>query len=616
MWLATEIGALGVVFGDIGTSPLYAFKSALSALGAAPPSVDDILGLLSLVVWALTLSVTLKYVSFVLRADNDGEGGILALVTLLNLHRSPVGPRRILLGVGLFGAAMLFGDGMLTPAISVLSAVEGLQVFAPSMENLVVPLTVGILLALFVSQRFGTEGIGRFFGPVMFVWFVTIGAFGVLEIARDPGVLWALNPLFGLRLLASHTLLAGAILGAIFLVVTGGEALYADLGHFGRKAITRAWLFVAMPALLLNYFGQGALVLLQPGAASNPFYELVPKIGGNIMVVLATAATIIASQAIITGSFSLAKQAVEIGYLPPMGFRYTSHHTQAHVVVPRVNLFLGLGTLSIVVGFGSSDSLASAYGIAVSIAMITTTVLLVAEVKRSWRWPPPLVYLLGAGLLAIDVPFFLANLSKIRDGGWLPLTIGLLIIFLMATWRRGVARVVEEQLRLSEPLDAFARREARATNFRSSRPAIFLSRAGAMAPVALARLYELLDMSFDKVVIVSVWIASRPRVPVSERVVLTTLDERLIRVDLRYGYMQVVNVPSILAPALRRAGLEPEEAVYIIGHERILAPEGIGGFRDLTAHVFAFLARNAERAVDRFDLPRRRTLEIGYTVKL
>ncbi|MFI5015631.1 MAG: potassium transporter Kup [Hyphomicrobiales bacterium] len=616
IWLAAEIGALGVVFGDIGTSPLYAFKSALGALGTPQPSVGDILGLLSLIVWALTLSITFKYISFVLRADNDGEGGILALITLLNLHRSSVGSKRILLGIGLFGAAMLFGDGMLTPAISVLSAVEGLRVFAPSMQTVIVPLTVGILLALFVSQRFGTEGIGRFFGPVMVVWFLAIGAFGIVEIIRNPSVLLALDPLYGLELLTNHTRLAGEILGAVFLVVTGGEALYADLGHFGRKAISRAWLYVSMPALMLNYFGQGALVLSDPHAGANPFYELVPKFAGNAMVVLATAATIIASQAIITGSFSLAKQSVEIGYLPPMGMRYTSHHTQAHVVVPRVNLFLGICTLGIVVGFGSSDSLASAYGIAVSIAMITTTVLLVAEIRRSWRWASFFVYALGVGLLAIDVPFFLANLSKIRDGGWLPLSIGILIIFLMASWRRGVARVVEEQMRLSEPLDAFARREARATNLRSARPAIFLSRAGAMAPVALARLYELLDLSFDKIVIASVWIASRPRVPVAERVVLTTLDERLIRVDLRYGYMQVVNVPSILAPALRRAGLEPEEAVYIIGHERILAPEGIGGYRDLTAHVFAFLARNAERAVDRFDLPRRRTLEIGYTVKL
>ena len=625
MRLAAEIGALGVVFGDIGTSPLYAFKTALAALGTQQPSVDDVFGLLSLVVWALTLSVTIKYVTVVLRADNDGEGGILALITLLNLHRAPVGAKRILLGIGLIGAAMLFGDGMLTPAISVLSAVEGLEVFSPSMQTLVVPVTVAILLALFVSQRFGTEGIGRFFGPVMVVWFLVIGTFGIMEVVRDPGVLQALNPIYGVRLLMNHTLLAGEILGAVFLVLTGGEALYADLGHFGRKAISRAWLYIAMPAIILNYFGQGALVLGNPQAGSNPFYELVPKFAGdeivskfagNATVVLATFATIIASQAIITGAFSLAKQAIEIGYLPPMGMRYTSHHTQAHVVVPRVNLFLGLGTLGIVVGFGSSDSLASAYGIAVSIAMITTTVLLVAEVRRSWRWKDPFVFGLGAALLGVDVPFFLANLSKIHDGGWLPLSIGLIIIFLMASWRRGVTRVVEEQLRLSEPLDAFARREAKATNFRSTRPAIFLSRAGAMAPVALARLYELLDMSFDKVVIASVWIASRPRVPVSERVVLTTLDERLIRVDLRYGYMQVVNVPSILAPALRRAGLEPEEAVYIIGHERILAPEGIGGFRDLTAHVFAFLARNAERAVDRFDLPRRRTLEIGYTVKL
>ena len=459
-WLAAEVGALGVVFGDIGTSPLYAFKTALAALGEGPVLVDDVLGLLSLVVWALTLSVTLKYVSVVLRADNDGEGGILALITLLNLHRNPIGRKRILLGVGLFGAAMLFGDGMLTPAISVTVGRRG-----PRGVHAVDEDARGAADRRHPARLVRQPALrDRGYRPVF------RSDYGDL-VPGDRCVRSGRDFREPEGVARPQSALRGATARPTYR--TRWSNPWRDLSGLDRRrsSLRRPGPFrphrnhagLALPRhasdhpQLLRPGGFGPLPPATPPPI--PSTSLFRKFAGNGMVVLATAATIIASQAIITGSFSLAKQAVEIGYLPPMGMRYTSHHTQAHVVVPRVNLFLGIGTLGIVVGFGSSDSLASAYGIAVSIAMITTTLLLVAEVQRSWGWKPPLVYLLGAGLLTVDVPFFLANLSKIEDGGWLPLTIGLLIVFLMASWRRGVGRVVEEQLRLSEPLDAFSRRE-------------------------------------------------------------------------------------------------------------------------------------------------------------
>ncbi|GAB4070434.1 KUP/HAK/KT family potassium transporter [Ancylobacter sonchi] len=611
-----ELAALGVVFGDIGTSPLYAFKQGLLAVGGAAATPDEVLGILSLITWAIILSVTIKYVLLVLRADNDGEGGILALVTLLDLHRSANGARLWLLVAGLVGAAMLIGDGVLTPAMSVLSAIEGLEVVAPALDHWIVAVTVVVILAVFVSQRAGTDRIGAFYGPIMLLWFVTLGAFGVYGIVQQPGVLVAVDPRYGIALIADHFWFAGAVLGAAFLAITGGEALYADLGHFGRRVITRAWLFVAMPALLLNYYGQGATVLINPAAVRNPFYDLSPDMFDVPLLFLAAAATVIASQAIITGVFSLAKQAIELGYLPPMRIRYTSEHNDQHIYIGRLNWLLMLACTAVVVSFGSSDRLASAYGIAVAMAMISTTILFVAYVKRLDRLPVLALVGLAGGLLVVDVSFAAANLTKLHDGGWLPVAIASLVLVVMVSWRRGLEGLGIQQKRFAEPLEEFVARGKPAGCATSARTAIFLSRGGALTPVALGRLSDLFNVQFSKSVIASVWIASRPRVPVDERVRVTVLDPGHVRVDVRFGYMQQIDVPSVLGPALYSLGIDPDEAVYVIGHERIMPPEEILGIRDALAHVFAFLARNAERSVDRFGLPRPRTIEIGYPVRL
>ncbi len=613
---AAEIGALGVVFGDIGTSPLYALKQGVLAVGGTDFLPSDVLGLLSLITWSIVLSITVKYVMLVLRADNDGEGGILALVTLLDLHRSALGLRWYLLCAGLVGAAMLIGDGVLTPAMSVLSAIEGLQVISPALNAWIVPITVLVLLGVFLSQRLGTERIASFYGPIMLLWFSSLAVLGVYGIVQAPEVLAGLDPRHGMRLLLDHTALAGVILGACFLAITGGEALYADLGHFGRKVIARAWLFVAMPALLLNYFGQGAILLRDPTAVRNPFYDLCPDLFDLPMLFLAAAATVIASQSIITGVFSLAKQAIELGYLPPMRIRYTSEHNEQHIYVGRLNWLLMIACIAVVLGFEASDRLASAYGIAVAFAMVTTTILFVAQVDRSWHWPKPAVWALGIGLLTLDTGFAASNLTKIHEGGWLPLTIAGIVIFVMVSWRRGLEGVVAQQVRFTEPLDNFVARKERANDAESPRTAIFLSRAGAMTPVALSRMADLLKVRFHRAVIVSVWIAARPRVSVDDRVRVTAIDGAYVRVDLRFGYMQQIDVPSVLGPALSARGLDPDEAIYVIGHERIIPPDEVTRMGDVVAHVFAFLARNAERSVDRFGLPRSRTMEIGYPVKL
>ncbi|MDF2620630.1 MAG: potassium transporter [Xanthobacteraceae bacterium] len=611
-----EIAALGVVFGDIGTSPLYAFRQGLLAVNGQGVTDAEVLGLLSLITWAIILSVTIKYVSLVLRADNDGEGGILALVTLLDLHRSATGRRLFLLVAGLVGASMLIGDGVLTPAISVLSAMEGLEVIAPALDHWIVAATVIVILLVFVSQRAGTERIGTFYGPVMLLWFVSLGALGVHGIIQAPEVLTAFDPRHGLLLLVDHPWLSGAILGATFLAITGGEALYADLGHFGRPVIARAWLVVAMPALLLNYYGQGANVLIHRESVRNPFYDLSPDAFDVPLLILATAATVIASQAIITGVFSLAKQAIELGYLPPMRIRYTSEHNEQHIYIGRLNWIMMVACAAIVVSFGSSDRLASAYGIAVAMAMVSTTILFVAYVRRSWHWPLPALIGLAGGLAVIDVSFAAANLTKLHDGGWLPVAIASVVLIIMVSWRRGLEGLGIQQRRFTEPLEDFVARGRPANCAVSPRTAIFLSRGGAVTPVALGRLSELLNVQFTKSVVVSVWIASRPRVPVDERVRVLPLDPTHIRVDLRFGYMQQIDVPAVLGPALYAQGVDPDEAVYVIGHERVMPPDDIRGVRDVLAHIFAFLARNAERSVDRFGLPRPRTIEIGYPVRL
>lgn len=615
--MAAIIGALGIVFGDIGTSPLYAFKEPLHiAMDGGVPLREAVFGVLSLIFWALTLTISIKYVTFVLRADNDGEGGDLALVTSLRLHKTKTRRNVLLLIAALTGTSMLFGDGVITPAISVLSAVEGLKVVQPTMEHWVIHIAIAIIIGIFLSQRFGTEKIGGLFGPIILTWFASIGALGAVSISKNPDILHALNPYYAVTLLGSHPGLTSAIVGAIILAVTGGEALYVDLGHFGRKVIRAAWFFVAMPALLLSYFGQGALVLAHPEKLYNPFYELAPEWFGLPLLVIATLATIVASQAVITGAFSVARQTIEIGYFPPMRVKVTSEQNTNHTFIPRLNVALMILTLLVVVLFRSSSNLASAYGIAVSVAMTMTTLLFTAWMLEKSGWKRSVVLGLGALFLTLDFMFLSTNLSKILDGGWLPLMMGGGVLFAMLSWHRGIEKVIERHMAYTEPIEEFAARTAGAPLSQVGKVGIFFSRTGVMAPVPLERLTNTLHIRFSKVIILSIRIASRPRVDLTERMTVTRIDDDVVKVEVRYGYLQSINIPSTIGPVLAQLGVDSDDALYIIGHERVVVPSEPQSFNDLMNVLFGFMASTAERSVDRFHLPTSRTLEIGYPVQL
>lgn len=614
---AAVIGALGIVFGDIGTSPLYAFKEPLRiAMEGGVGLEAAVLGICSLIFWTLTLTISIKYIMFVLRADNEGEGGVLALITGLRLHKFDTRLNKWLLTAGLLGAAMLFGDGVLTPAISVLSAVEGLQTVAPSLESWILQIAIAVLIGVFMSQRFGTERIGKFYGPILVVWFGSIGLLGIHGIVMHPQILHALNPLHAVHVLVGHPAMSGAIIGAVFLAVTGGEALYADMGHFGRPTIARAWFYFAMPGLVLNYFGQGALTLAREGNVTQPFYELAPDWFGLPLLIIATLATIVAAQAILTGAFSLARQTIEIGYFPPMRIKATSEHNIQHIYIPRLSVALMCVTLLVIFLFPSSSDLASAYGIAVSMSMLGTTILFTAFAMMKNKWPKWVVLPLAAVFMCMDTSFVLTNLAKVLEGGWLPLLMGGFILLCMVSWRRGQDELIERHLSYTELIPEYAARIARAPLATVRHAGIFFSRTGTMAPVPLERLTDMLHVRFEKTVIVSIHITSRPRVEAHERRFVSIIDTNTTKVELKFGYMQPINIPATLGPVLGNMGIDADEAVYIIGHERVVTPIEPDGLSDLMNILFAFLAATAERAVDRFHLPTSRTLEIGYPVHL
>ena len=602
-WLS--LVALGVVFGDIGTSPLYASRVAVEAAGGPDEAV--VLGIGSLIVWALVLSVAVKYISFVLRADNDGEGGVLALAALLDLTRRIDRRSRWLLLVAMAGAAALFGDAVITPAISVLSAVEGVRVALPALDHLVLPLTTAILLALFAFQRLGTERVGVSFGPVMLVWFVSLGTLGTLQIANEPHVLFALDPRYGLTLLTTSPGTASAVLAAVFLAITGGEALYADLGQVGRRGITLAWYGIAMPGLVLNYLGQGALLLSRPDAAADPFFELAPDLLRVPLLALATAATIIASQAVLTGLFSLARQAMLLGLLPPLKVTYSSQSNPHAIYIGSLNAVIAVLTIAVVLGFGSSERLASAYGLAVILAMVTTTVMfLVWYAKRSSR----LALATVAGLLVgLDLTFLLPNLGKIVSGGWLPLTLAGIAFVVALAWHRGRRKRLMAEAR--EPqLAQIARRLQRPDHVALPKPIVFLARPGVSAPHALREVERLLGLNFTPLLVVTLWPTNRPRVMAEDAASVLKLGPHISHVHIRVGYMQRVDLPSLLAPTLRALGIRPRDAVYVTSLERVLVPRPTSPGRVLDI-VYGLLTRLAERAPDRFHLPPNRTLEIG-----
>jgi KUP system potassium uptake protein len=584
------------------------------------PTPENVLGVLSLIFWALVVVISIKYLAFVLRADNRGEGGIVALLALLNARDAAPGSwRASLLVVGLIGAALLYGDGAITPAISVLSAVEGLKVDAPMLGPAVLPLTVVILVVLFVVQWRGTGFIGGIFGPVMVAWFAVLALLGLLGIARAPGVLAAVSPTYALfYLLHASPAASFAVLGAVFLAVTGGEAMYADMGHFGCGAIRLAWFAVVMPGLVLNYLGQGALLLTDPAAIVNPFYQLCPDWAHYPMVAFATAATVIASQAIISGAFSLTQQAVQLGFLPRMGIRHTASHERGQIYVPLVNWLLAAATLVAVLGFGSSDALAGAYGIAVSLLMAITT-LLAALVAMQWGYNPVAVVTLNGFFLVVDLLFFAANSTKLFEGGWFPLLLAFGIAFLMVTWRTGQRLAERARIRRRLPEQTFLRRLAENPPVRLPGTAIVLTPGAEGIPLSLTHHLKHNRVMHERLLLVSVLTTEDPRVPEEGRVEVRDLAGGISRVILRYGFMETPHVPGALKRAVaegRLPGVDLGEVTYYLGRETIIPTKRRRGMAVWREQLYALLSRNAERSAAYFCCPARQVVEIGTELEI
>ena len=620
--LLLSLGALGVVFGDIGTSPLYAIKAVFA--NAVRPTEQGVYGVVSLVFWAITIIVSLKYVTLIMRADNDGEGGIMALIA--RVQSVDIRDRRTqvaLVALGIFGASLFYGDGMITPAISVLSAVEGLKVAAPSLESLVVPITLGILAVLFSIQRFGTGAVGRLFGPVMLAWFTVLGIAGLHEVLREPGILRAVSPTYAVDFMLNHGGVAFAALGSVVLAVTGAEALYADMGHFGRSAIRRAWFATVFPALILNYMGQGALILRTPESVSSPFFLLFPDWSRIPMVVLATVATVIASQAVISGAFSVTRQAVQLGFLPRLTILHTSGSAVGQVYVPTVNWGIFAAVVALVVGFGSSEHLASAYGIAVTGTLAIDTILFFFVVRAVWRKPMWLAAAGAAAFLTVDLAFFAANLPKVLHGGWFPLVIALSIFVVLTTWQRGRAIVTKRRTEEEGPLRAFVEyvHDLDPPVYRAPRTGVFLNANIETTPLALRATVEHTNAMPEHVVIFSVHTIGVPHVPEDERVTVDDLgyrDDGINHVIARFGFQDNIDVPSTLRRAAGRLedpGIDCDAASYVLSKISIVATDapGIAVWRK---KLFTVLARNAANPVPYFSLPDDRTIVIGQHIEL
>ena len=617
--LPLTVTAIGVVYGDIGTSPLYAIRECFFGSHSVPPTYENVLGVLSLVVYALIIVVSIKYIAVVLRADNQGEGGILALTALLPKRSARSGPdvvKPILVLLGIFGAALLYGDGMITPAISILGAVEGLHVVTPLADSYVVPITVAILVVLFVIQQYGTHRVGGLFGPVMVTWFVTIAVLGVSQIVRAPVVLEAVDPRHAVRFFANNGWHGFAVLGAVFLVVTGGEALYADMGHFGRRPIRMAWFGLVLPALMLNYFGQGALLLLNPRAASQPFYLMAPSWALLPMVALATMAAIIASQALISGAFSLTRQAIQLGYAPRLDIAHTSSMEMGQVYVPQVNWFLAVSTILIVIGFKSSSALAAAYGIAVTMTMVITALLLHVVATERWGWPRWATLAVTATFLTVDLAFFGANVVKVTQGGWLPLVIGAVLFTMMTTWKTGRRLVADRLTSRAIPIDVFMASLKALGPARVHGTAVFMTAQPTGTPPALVHNLRYNKVLHDHVVILTVSTAHRPYVPLEEQVAVELLGNGIYNVRLLYGFMQDPDVPEALMRAIKLGlELDPGDVTFFLGRETIIVTkrQGMAVWRE---RLFVLMARNAVRATAFFRLPPERVVELGVQVEM
>jgi KUP system potassium uptake protein len=620
-----SLGALGVVYGDIGTSPLYALKECFTGAHSVAPTPENVLGVLSLVFWAMTFVVSFKYLGYVMRADNRGEGGILALLALVGQREPSRGARRMLILAGLFGAALLYGDGIITPAISVLGAVEGVSVATPAFKQFIVPVSVVIIVLLFAFQKRGTATVGLVFGPVMAVWFTCIAILGVKGIMLDPTVLRAISPGYAIDFFRNDGLMGFLVLGSVVLVITGGEALYADMGHFGKRPIRLAWFTVAMPALMLNYFGQSALILHDPSAAANPFYHLVPGWALYPMIVIATSAAIVASQALISGAFSLTRQAVQLGYAPRVTIKHTSHTEIGQIYLPQVNAALGLGCVALVLGFQTSSNLASAYGVAVTGTMIITTILFHRVAREKFGWPRERVWPLTILFLLIDLPFFLANLIKVEEGGWFPLVVAAFVYALMTTWKKGREILNGSMRENSLPMDLFLDDIGRRRPTRVPGCAVFMTSDTTGAPPVLLHHLKHNKVLHEKVVLVSVVTEEIPQVNDDQRVQLKELGHGFWQVIAHYGFMESPNVPEMLRTlesrgardAMGLGGLivKPMDTTFYLGRETLL-PGGPGPLARWRKALFILMARNALPATQFFSLPPNRVVEMGAQIQL
>ena len=622
---ALALGALGVVFGDIGTSPLYALQTVFSADNhAVKPTEGDVFGVISLVFWSITLIVSIEFVVFIMRADNDGEGGILALIA--KVEDAPLRSLRtklILVGLGLFGVALFYGDGIITPAISVLSAVEGVKVVEPSLESMVVPITIVILIGLFSIQRFGTHVVGRVFGPVMVVWFTVIAVAGLGHVVQNPEIVKALSPHYAVEFFADHFGTAFISLGSIVLTITGAEALYADMGHFGRSPIRRAWFLAVFPALILNYMGQGSLILETPSAIDNPFFLLIPHWGRVPMVLLATVATVIASQAVISGAFSVTRQAVRLGFLPRVTIRHTSAKEIGQVYAPFVNWALLAAVIALVLGFQSSSKLASAYGIAVTGTITVDTLLFLVVARVLWKKPAWLVAVGAAVFFTVDFAFLGANLTKVEHGGWFPLSVGAILFTVLSSWRRGSDKVnrarVEAEGSLPEFVEELHRFEPPVARVPGT--AVYLNARRETTPLALRRGVEYNRSLHETVVIISIETTKAPYVSEADRLVVDHLgfeDDGIAHLTARYGFQDVTDVPRLLKLAEERGiegDIDCEAAIYYLSQITIV-PGPHPGMQRWRKHLFVALARNAASPVDYFKLPRERTVSLGSQIEL
>ena len=610
------IAATGVVFGDIGTSPLYTMKAVFAGTHAVAPTPENILGILSLIFWALTIIISFKYVVIMMRADNRGEGGIMALLSLI-LHTAKVSRRlrTALTIVGLAGAALFFGDGVIAPAISVLSAVEGLKVLEPDLDPYVIPIALGIIIGLFGVQRQGTGHVGAIFGPIMAVWFAALAGTGLLSLAKAPDVLAAVNPLHAIHFLMAHqghTLLA---LGAVVLAVTGGEALYADMGHFGREPIRKAWFYLVLPALLINYFGQGALLLRTATAVHNPFYLIIPTGILPLMILLATLVTVVASQAVISGAFSLTSQAIQLGFCPRLKVRHTSEAARGQIYVAWVNWALMLGIIAVILEFRSSSNLAAAYGIAVVGTMTIDSILILAVMIYLWQWKPWLAVITGGGFLSFDLCFLAANGAKIVDGGWVPLLIGFLVFLLSTTWKHGRDILLENLRKTSMPVEDFLAGFSELRPIRVPGIAVFLTSSREGVPQALLHNLKHNKMLHETVVLLTVETENLPRVGAEQRREVLKLGEGFFRVILRYGFKETPDIPLTLRSCGREHGFSMQDTTFFLSRQTLVLTlsSAMSGWRK---KLFIAMARNTTSAIGFFRLPPDRVVEIGVQVAI